>query len=125
MSAVTTRALARDALETAYGVDGQRLLPWPALNAPFEGAWCVVRAGTSSVPHTHQEYELFIAISGSAVLAAGGERIPFAAGDMAHVRPGTEHQLINDGEGDFEMYSLWWDADMSARFDARHREETA
>ena len=37
------RRLDRAKLVKAYGLDSERLLPWPALNAPFEGAWCVTR----------------------------------------------------------------------------------
>ncbi|MGH2941886.1 MAG: cupin domain-containing protein [Solirubrobacteraceae bacterium] len=116
------RRLDRAGLEHAYGVDGQRLLPWPALNAPFEGAWCVIRAGTASVPHAHDEYEIFIAISGQAVVEADGERTPLLAGDVVHMRPGMEHRVVNDGDRDFEMYSVWWDEAMTERFAARHRD---
>jgi mannose-6-phosphate isomerase-like protein (cupin superfamily) len=110
----------RDALERAYGVDGQRLLPWAALNAPFEGAWCVIRARSASEPHAHREYELFIAMRGSATLEVDGVRTPFANGDIARLAPGCTHRVINDGDSDFEMYSLWWDQEMSERFVARH-----
>lgn len=123
-SSIEIRSLARDELEHEYGVDGQRLLPWPALNAPFEGAWCVIRAGTASVPHAHSEYEIFIAMTGAAVLEVRGERVPLAAGDIAHIRPGMEHRVINDGDGDFEMYSVWWNEEMCAEFTARHRRES-
>jgi mannose-6-phosphate isomerase-like protein (cupin superfamily) len=123
MADIEIRPLVRDALEPAYGIDGQRLLPWAALNAPFEGAWCVLRAGTASVPHAHHEYELFIAMHGEAVLEVDGQRAPFVAGDIAHLTPGTEHRVINDSECDFEMYSLWWSEDSSERFTARHSEQ--
>ena len=40
--AVEVVGLQRDRLQHEYGVDVQRLVPWAALNSPFEGAWAVV-----------------------------------------------------------------------------------
>jgi mannose-6-phosphate isomerase-like protein (cupin superfamily) len=116
---VEIRRLDRARLTHENGLDAQRLLPWPALNAPFEGSWCVVRPGTASTPHAHHEYEIFIAVNGKAELVASGERRPFAAGDVVHFPPGVEHQVVNDGPSDFEMYSIWWDREMTDRFAAR------
>jgi mannose-6-phosphate isomerase-like protein (cupin superfamily) len=101
----------------------QRLVPWPALNVPFEGAWSVVRAGTSTTKHAHHEYEIFIAVSGEATLESKGERVPFEQGDIAHFPPHTDHQVINDGTEDFQMYSLWWDRAMTDEFGKRDSEK--
>src|SRR5437667_134322 len=60
---VEIRNLDRANLTKAYGLDSQRLLPWPALNAPFEGAWCILRSGDESTQHSHHEYEIFIAMT--------------------------------------------------------------
>jgi len=117
--------LNRDTLRHENGLDAQRLLPWAALNAPFEGSWCVIRQGTSSTLHSHHEHEIFIALSGESVLESDGERAPFSAGDIVFLPPGSKHCVINDGDVDFEMYSVWWDQEMSERFTARHREESA
>lgn len=114
------RSLRRQTLIHENGLDAQRLLPWPALNAPFEGSWCVIRPGTASTAHAHHEYEIFIALTGSAVLESQGRREPFQAGDIVHFPPNTEHRVVNDTNEDFEMYSVWWDAEMAQRFSARH-----
>jgi mannose-6-phosphate isomerase-like protein (cupin superfamily) len=114
------RNLDRANLTKAYGLDSQRLLPWPALNAPFEGAWCILRAGDESTPHAHHEYEIFIAMSGTAELEIDGERYAFTAGDIAHLRPGSMHKVVNTTAEDFEYYGVWWDTDMSEKFLSRH-----
>lgn len=116
------RPLDRASLEPAYGILGQRLLPWAALNAPFEGAWCVVAPGTESTPHSHHEYEIFIAMNGSATLVVDAERRPFAAGDIAFLPPGSFHKVVNDAGAQFEYYGIWWDPAMAGSFLARHEE---
>ena len=102
----------------------QRLVPWQALNAPFEGAWCVIKPGASSVRHAHHEYEIFIAVSGTAALESDGERTTFRAGDVVHFPPFTDHQVINESaDEEFEMYTVWWDSAMTEAFSARHEGE--
>ncbi len=117
------RNLDRTQLRHENGLDAQRLLPWPALNAPFEGSWCVIRPGTESTQHAHHEHEIFIAMNGAATVVTETERKPFAAGDIVYFEPHVAHKVVNDGEHDFEMYSVWWDPEMSERFTARHRGE--
>ena len=119
------RKLDRDNMKSEYGAFTQRLMPWPAINAPFQGAWCVIAPGGASTPHEHHEYEVFVAISGSAVLEANGERSPFTSGDVAFMPPGTYHTVINETDTDFQFYSVWWDAEMTEKFAARHTAESA
>ncbi|GAA4428726.1 cupin domain-containing protein [Actinokineospora soli] len=110
------RRLDRGNLAPAYGIEGERLLPWDALTAPFEGAWCVVRPGGASDPHEHHEHEIFIALAGRARLVVDGAEREFAAGDIASLRPGSVHRVVNDSDADFEYYGIWWDAAMAQRF---------
>ncbi|MGH3680170.1 MAG: cupin domain-containing protein [Natronosporangium sp.] len=114
--------LDRDNLQPEYGVDAQRLQPWAVLNAPFESAWAVVRAGTHSVLHSHHEHEIFVAVSGEAVIECDDEQTPFRAGDVAYFRPGRQHHVLNDTDRDFEFYSVWWDQQMAEQFISRDQE---
>lgn len=110
--------LDRDGLRHEYGVDVQRLVPWAALNAPFEGAWAVVRPGTSATLHSHHEHEIFVAVRGEAIVECDGDQAPFRTGDIALFKPGQQHRVLNDGNEDFEFYSIWWDRAMAERFTA-------
>ncbi len=112
--------LDRDNMPSEYGVQVQRLMPWAALNAPFEGAFCVIEPGGATDPHAHHEYEIFLAVSGKGELESEGERSPFLPGDIVHFPPGRNHQLINAGSGDFQFFSVWWDGDMASQFSIRH-----
>ena len=115
------RKLDRANLKPDNGLVAQRLMPWPALNAPFEGSWCVVRPGAESGAHGHHEYEIWVAMTGTAEVICDGRRTPFVAGDIIHFPPHAHHQVVNTSDGDFEMYAVWWDAELSERFAARHR----
>ncbi|MCS3769219.1 mannose-6-phosphate isomerase-like protein (cupin superfamily) [Aeromonas hydrophila] len=101
----------------------QRILPWAELNAPFESSWCVISPGTSSTPHEHHEYEIFVAIKGNAYILCDGVKTLFTAGDTVQFPPFTKHSVINESNEPFEMYSIWWDLDMSTRFAARHQNQ--
>jgi mannose-6-phosphate isomerase-like protein (cupin superfamily) len=109
------RKLQRDELKPDNGLRAQRLMPWDGLNAPFEGSWCVVGPGAESGRHGHHEDEIWIALTGRAEIVSDGRRRPFEAGDIVHLPPGSVHQVFNRGEDDFQMYSLWWDAEMAER----------
>ncbi|MCA8276390.1 cupin domain-containing protein [Burkholderia sp. AU30280] len=115
------RELNRDELKFENNLHAQRLVPWPLLNAPFEGSWCVIAPGTRSTAHAHHEYEIFIAMNGSARLETEGNSIPFNVGDIVHFTPNTEHSIVNIGDEPFEMYSIWWDKDMAERFLETHQ----
>ena len=117
------RPLRRDELRPDNGLRAQRLVPWPALNAPFEGSWCVVEPGAESGAHQHHEYEIWIALTGAAEISCDGTVRPFRAGDIAHFTPGSTHQVVNRGTEPFEMYSVWWDQELAERFRARHLDD--
>jgi len=114
------RSLDRAHLNFENNLHAQRLLPWATLNAPFEGSWCVIAPGTASTKHSHHEYEIFIAVKGEAVLETEGKRTPFKTGDVVKFQPHEWHSVVNESGSDFEMYCVWWDADMTQRFTARH-----
>jgi mannose-6-phosphate isomerase-like protein (cupin superfamily) len=116
------RRLDRAGLTPDNGLVAQRLMPWPAFNAPFEGSWCIVRPGASSGAHGHHEYEIWVAMTGGAEIVTDTARVRFVAGDVAHFTPHERHQVVNRGDADFEMYALWWDAEMTGRFATRHQE---
>jgi mannose-6-phosphate isomerase-like protein (cupin superfamily) len=119
------RSLDRANLAVDNQLHAQRLMPWPSLNAPFEGSWCVVEPGGESGPHAHDEFEIWVAVTGSAEIVAGQRRCAFTAGDIAYFVPGETHQVVNAGTDDFEMYSLWWDAELAGAFAARIAERAS
>ncbi|CAI0834453.1 cupin domain-containing protein [Serratia ficaria] len=117
------KPLDRTKMRFENNLHAQRLMPWPELNAPFESSWCVIAAGTASTPHEHHEYEIFVAIKGEAFIVCEGEKTRFKAGDTVQFPPFTRHCVLNESLEPFEMYSIWWDAEMSSHFAQRHQQK--
>jgi mannose-6-phosphate isomerase-like protein (cupin superfamily) len=116
------RKLDRENLKPDNGLDAQRLMPWAAVNAPFEGSWCVVKPGKESGAHGHHEYEIWVAMSGDAEIVTNAGTVPFVAGDVVHFTPHERHQVVNNGDADFQFYAVWWDSELAEKFTARHEE---
>lgn len=116
LATVDIRKLEPDNLIRAHGLDLKLLQPWHGLNAPFRGAWCVLRPGDASTPHAHHEHEIFIGMAGRAEVVSGAARHEFVAGDIVFVRPGIEHRVVNETDGDFSYYAIWWDRTMCDEF---------
>jgi mannose-6-phosphate isomerase-like protein (cupin superfamily) len=122
---IDIRHLTSGDLTPDNGLIAKRLLPWPSLNAPFEGSWCVVPPGAASGAHGHHEHEIWVAMTGTAEIVTDDGRVPFTAGDVVYFPPRQRHQVVNDGHAEFRMYAVWWDAEMTERFAAQDREGAA
>ncbi|MEN4541285.1 cupin domain-containing protein [Pantoea agglomerans] len=114
------KELDRTNLRFENNLHAQRTLPWANFNAPFESSWCVISPGQSSTPHHHHEYEIFVAVKGEAFILCEGKKTKFSQGDTVHFKPFTQHCVVNESQDDFEMYSIWWDTDMSDQFLHQH-----
>lgn len=112
----TFRKMNWNTLVHEYDLDGSRLLPWDGMKAPFGGAWCVVRPGTESRRHSHDEYELFIALDGRAEIRIGERFIAAEKGDLVLLPLNTEHSVKNSSDEDFHFYSIWWDKKSAGDF---------
>ncbi|WP_338356190.1 cupin domain-containing protein [Yeosuana marina] len=104
-------------LKHEYGVDGQRLLPWNENDYPFPfgGAYCILRAGTTSLDHINEpldEKELFIVISGKAKVYLNKTCYEVEKGDIVFVPKGLSHYLENPHNDDCHFYALWWNEEI-------------
>jgi oxalate decarboxylase/phosphoglucose isomerase-like protein (cupin superfamily) len=111
-----------------YGLDGVRTFPWNGVNAPFGAAYCVVAPGTDSFAHINapaDEDELFVIIAGNATVMLGDEAFPVTSGDQIFIPQGMPHFVRNDSTEPFLFYSVWWNAEGVAGFQARRAAATA
>ncbi|WP_225448223.1 cupin domain-containing protein [Streptacidiphilus sp. P02-A3a] len=113
---MTIRAQESEDLTRAHGLDMKLLHPWPGVDTPFRGAWCVLRPGDVSEGHAHREREIFIAMSGRAEVVTADRRQLLTAGDLATIGPDVEHSVVNPYDEDFAYYAIWWDRAMAAEF---------
>lgn len=82
----------------------------------------MLRPGDVTGSHAHHEREMFIVMSGRAEVVCDDRRHALAAGDIALMRGGVEHHIVNEHDEDFSYYAIWWGPDMSADFLARQPE---
>lgn len=116
IASVDIHRLENEQVSRNYGLDFKLLHPWPGMNAPFRGAWCVVRPGDVSEAHAHGEREIMIAMAGRGVVVSDEGRLDFNAGDIVFMPAEITHSVVNEYGEDFSYYSIWWDRDMSAEF---------
>ena len=81
--------------------------PWGG-GHPFDLQLRRVPPGAAVFPrHAHTvQWELFIALAGTATVRAGDETHTVAAGDAFLQLPGTAHQIRNTGREDFLFYVI-------------------
>ncbi len=114
----TIKKLDWNSLKHEYGVDGQRLLPWNGNSKspfPFGGAYCICRSKTDSLEHINSpsdEEEMFIVISGKALVNINGEITEMNQGDIVHIPAGDSHYVSNPFDEDFHFYALWWNGEI-------------
>jgi mannose-6-phosphate isomerase-like protein (cupin superfamily) len=115
-ASVDIHRLEHEKVTRNYGLDFKLLQPWPGMNAPFHGAWCVVRPGDASQAHAHGEQEILIGMTGRGAVINGDDQHNFNAGDIVFLRAGIPHSVVNESDGDFSYYAIWWDRAMSTEF---------
>lgn len=66
-----------------------------------------VDPGSSSNPHTHPDQEeIFVVLSGTGTITAGGTPITVRPGSVVLVSPGEEHQLISSAQEGMRVLSV-------------------
>lgn len=93
-----------------YGCDFRRLFPWSATKTTtFGSAWAVIKPGSASTPHSHDEEETFIFLSGRGRMSVDGKERDVARGDAVYLEPFTAHTVRNvDDVAPLEFLCIWW-----------------
>jgi oxalate decarboxylase/phosphoglucose isomerase-like protein (cupin superfamily) len=102
-----------------YGLQGWRTTPWPGLDLPFGGAYCIVAPHTDSLRHVNEpgdEDELFICVSGAATVVIGEESFSAQQGDHFAIPRGLPHYVSNLGDEPFHFYALWWNPQLVSNY---------
>jgi mannose-6-phosphate isomerase-like protein (cupin superfamily) len=51
--------------------------------------------------------QVLVFVSGNGVAVLEGERSPLAAGQLLHIPAGTRHNVVNDGNVDLKLYTIY------------------
>ena len=95
-----------------YGCDLRRLFPWNGVVDPsWGGAIASVRPGESTTPHSHDEFETFLVLSGSGNMTIENETCLMSQGDVVFIEKNKQHQFANAStEIPLVFLSIYWDS---------------
>lgn len=99
-----------DLFRIEYGCKFRRLLPWDSDgDSPWGSGWSIVEPGEHTTPHSHEETEVFVILSGRALMIVDEEKTQVLPGDVIMLKPGSVHSLRNESTTEkVEMLSMWW-----------------
>lgn len=95
-----------------YGCDLRRLFPWKGVVEPSWGG-CVasVRPGESTTAHGHDEFEIFLVLSGSGKMEIEDEVSLMHEGDVVFIEKNKIHRFTNVSNIDPLVFlSIFWDS---------------
>ncbi|RKH68300.1 cupin domain-containing protein [Corallococcus llansteffanensis] len=96
-----------------YGTDLRRIYPWKGIQDPlyWGSAIASVRPGECTTPHSHDEFETFIVLSGKGEMQIEAEREVMTAGDIVFIPKDHHHQFQNlSNEEPLVFISIYWDS---------------
>lgn len=96
--------------QPAHGGVGTVRVSRPLVADDFVGTWhfvdyAVLPPGSSIGRHRHgADEELYLILEGEGLMTVDGEEHRVGKGDLILNRPGGEHGLVNDGDGDLAIF---------------------
>jgi methionyl-tRNA synthetase len=93
-----------------YGCDLRRLYPWGDLIDPLWGsAIASVRPSESTTPHSHDEHETFLILSGRGLMSVDDETSEVSTGDLIYLPPNSYHTIKNlSDEERLDFLTIFW-----------------
>ena len=94
-----------------YGCDLRRLYPWKEVSDPiyWGAALGSVRVGEATTPHSHDEEETFLILSGHGAISMDGDRTSVLPGDIVYLPRGSRHTLENCSPTDpLRFLTIYW-----------------
>jgi mannose-6-phosphate isomerase-like protein (cupin superfamily) len=93
-----------------YNCDLRRLFPWTGVTDPLWGsAIASVRPHEATTPHSHDEEETFIILSGFGDILIDGQTASVERGDVIYLPRNSHHTIRNtSGTERLEFMAIWW-----------------
>jgi mannose-6-phosphate isomerase-like protein (cupin superfamily) len=103
------RDLGEDQLLPAYGILFQQIYPQGGEDLADWGIGrSVVEPGGGTEPHSHDEHELFVILSGSGVMTIEDEQRPVGAGQAVLIPRNSRHDLASDSSERLVFLNVYW-----------------
>lgn len=93
-----------------YNCDLRRLMPWSKVSdgTPWGAAVATVHPGDATVPHAHDEDEVFLVLSGRGRMTIGDECEELVAGDLVSIPRNVRHTMANETDTELQFLSIYW-----------------
>jgi len=106
------RDMTDDKLVDAYGIRYQPLYPAGGEDlAPWGFGRAVIEPGGATEPHSHDENEVFVFLSGTGEMTIGDERQPVGPGMAVLIPAGSRHHVTNASSEERVCFlSIYWPA---------------
>lgn len=93
-----------------YGCDLRRLYPWKDVADPLWGsAIASVRPSESTTPHSHDEEETFIILSGHGTITIDGVSEAVEKGDVIYLPRNSYHTIQNGSDTErLDFITIYW-----------------
>ncbi|MCP9999687.1 cupin domain-containing protein [Streptomyces sudanensis] len=120
-----TRAFDRSAMSWSYEMHLQPMLSAADIKGlPFGSVFGSVPAHSVSKRHAHQDGEMFIVLSGRAVVVLGEEERELGPGGVVYLSPFGFHEIRNESDEPFDIVSVYWE-DIPSAVEAWRRSRRA
>jgi mannose-6-phosphate isomerase-like protein (cupin superfamily) len=95
-----------------YGCDLRRIYPWAEVASPLWGtAIASVRPNECTTPHSHNEFETFLVLSGQGRMTIEDETEEMVAGDVVFIPKDKRHQFANASATEPLVFlTIFWDS---------------
>lgn len=95
-----------------FGCDLRRLYPWAGVASPVWGsAIASVRPGECTTPHSHDELETFLVLSGTGLMQIEDEHSVLHEGDVVLIPRHASHYFRNlSGTEPLVFLTIFWDS---------------
>ena len=103
----------RDAqVKYEYGCDLRRVYPWTEVASPLWGtAIASVRPGECTTPHSHDEFETFLVLSGRGLMTIENESEEMVTGDVVFIPKNKNHRFANLSDKEPLVFqTIFWDS---------------
>lgn len=82
--------------------------------SPFKASIFMINPGCTSPVDCHDVNEVWIIVDGFGTFVSSGKNINVSENEVIYIPSNEEHSIINTGNADLKIISLWWSNTLKA-----------